>query len=182
MVRYAACLSYSACAQAEQNIPVREAELEAAKDKQTRAYQLSYENAFENEITDEDFTYLNEYISEVKRTEKEAAAAVAAIQPAQEAYDSADKAYREAMAVYTNALADVAVCRDDYNNYLIAEEKNSVATVSEKKDTVVSSNISGTYKSVQTGDMASPAPYGVAAGVSFITALWAVMRRKRNRS
>lgn len=180
--QYALEVAREVYAQAEQNIPVREAELEAAKDKQARAYQLSYENAFENEITDKDFAYLNDYISEVKRTEKEAASAAAALQPVQEAYDSADKAYREAMAVYSNALADVAVCRDDYNNYLIAEEKNSVATVSEKKDTVVSSNISGTYKSVQTGDMASPAPYSVAAGVSFITALWAVMRRKRNRS
>lgn len=180
--QYALEVAREVYAQAEQNIPVREAELEAAKDKQARAYQLSYENAFENEITDKDFAYLNDYISEVKRTEKEAASAAAALQPVQEAYDSADKAYREAMAVYSNALADVAVCRDDYNNYLIAEEKNSVATVSEKKDTVVSSNISGTYKSVQTGNMASLAPYGAAMGVSFITALWAVMRRKRNRS
>ena len=180
--QYALEAAREAYAQAEKNIPVREAELEAAKDKQARAYQLSYENAYENEITDEDFAYLNEYISEVKRTEKEAATAAAALQPAQEAYDSADKAYREALAVYTNALADVAVCQDDYNNYLIAEKKESTTEVSEKKDIVVSSNMAGTYESVQTGRMASPAPYGAAMGISFVTALWAVLRRKRNRS
>ena len=93
-----------------------------AQSKEERAKALSYDAAFLNQITDPDFTYLNDEISKVKDAQSREALLQKAYDAAKQKAAESEEAYGQAKLENVRTLAELAVAQTTYDKYL-AEQK-----------------------------------------------------------
>ena len=159
--------------QAEADLEAAIQAYEDAKDLKGRADLLSYEDALETPITDEDFTYLNDYINAIADAD---AAVVAAQKTAEEkkaTLKEAQKVYDDAKAAHLVTLANLAAAQADYDRF--AQEEADRLAAENAKATAVTLDATAT-KAARTGDNAPIIGY-VAAGTLALAAV-AVARPK----
>ena len=159
--------------QAEADLEAAIQAYEDAKDLKGRADLLSYEDALETPITDEDFTYLNDYINAIADAD---AAVVAAQKTAEEkkaTLKEAQKVYDDAKAAHLVTLANLAAAQADYDKF--AQEEADRQAAENAKATAVTLDATAT-KAARTGDNAPIIGY-VAAGTLALAAV-AVARPK----
>ena len=80
-----------------------------AQSKEERAKALSYDTAFLNQITDPDFTYLNDEISKVKDAQSREALLQKAYDAAKQKAAESEEAYGQAKLENVRTLAELAV-------------------------------------------------------------------------
>ena len=80
-----------------------------AQSKEERAKELSYDTAFLNQITDPDFTYLNDEISKVKDAQSREALLQKAYDAAKQKAAESEEAYGQAKLENVRTLAELAV-------------------------------------------------------------------------
>ena len=118
---------------ADANLKEKHAELVKAVNFREKADQLSYEDALGNDITDEDFAYLNDYTALVKARKAEAEEAVAVYLKANKNLADAKTAYTEAKTANAAAIAELAIAQTEYDAELKAEEDKKKAEEEAKK-------------------------------------------------
>ena len=118
---------------ADANLKEKHAELVKAVNFREKADQLSYEDALENDITDEDFAYLNDYTALVKARKAEAEEAVAVYLKANKNLADTKTAYTEAKTANAAAIAELAIAQTEYDAELKAEEDKKKAEEEAKK-------------------------------------------------
>ena len=183
---------------AKQNAATCNRNLAAAKDKLERAGGLSYVDAYENGVADEDFAFLNEYIMLVKQAENESDKAAVALAEAREGYAMAYGAYQQALTEYSSALSDVAICQEDYNGFLAlsgtagntntsgtgsadADQMSAVTGISSASgDEAASIDIttSNDISDVKTSDAENAGVYGAIAAGALAAGILAVRKKK----
>ena len=104
-----------------------------AQSKEERAKALSYDAAFLNQITDPDFTYLNDEISKVKDAQSREALLQKAYDAAKQKAAESEEAYGQAKLENVRTLAELAVAQTTYDKYL-AEQKAQEAAAQAKAD------------------------------------------------
>ena len=102
-----------------------------AQSKEERAKALSYDAAFLNQITDPDFTYLNDEISKVKDAQSREALLQKAYDAAKQKAAESEEAYGQAKLENVRTLAELAVAQTTYDKYL-AEQKAQEAAPRQK--------------------------------------------------
>lgn len=159
--------------QAQEDLKAAIQAYEEAKDLKGRADLLSYEDALETPVTDEDFAYLNDYINAIA----DADAAVVAVQKLADekaaALADAKKVYEDAKADHKITLANLAAAQADYDRF--AQEEADRLAAENAKATAVTLDATAT-KAARTGDNAPIIGY-VAAGTLALVAV-AVARPK----
>ena len=172
-----------------------------AQSKEERAKALSYDAAFLNQITDPDFTYLNDEISKVKDAQSREALLQKAYDAAKQKAAESEEAYGQAKLENVRTLAELAVAQTTYDKYL-AEQKAQEAAVQakadeesrketekirqvfEQKDAVDkydNSKISQKAMSVKTGDKANAGGMLAVAGVAGMIAALAQKIKRREQ-
>ena len=146
-----------------------------AQSKEERAKALSYDAAFLNQITDPDFTYLNDEISKVKDAQSREALLQKAYDAAKQKAAESEEAYGQAKLENVRTLAELAVAQTTDDKYLAEQkaqeaaaqakadeesrkETEKIRQVFEQKDAVDkydNSKISQKAMSVKTGDKAN---------------------------
>lgn len=170
-----------------------------AQSKEERAKALSYDAAFLNQITDPDFTYLNDEISKVKDAQSREALLQKAYDAAKQKAAESEEAYGQAKLENVRTLAELVVAQTTYDKYL-AEQKAQEAAVQakadeesrketekirqvfEQKDAVDkydNSKISQKAMSVKTGDKANAGGMLAVAGVAGMIAALAQKIKRR---
>ena len=91
------------------------ADLEIAKDKQVRAESITFEDAKEEAIVDEEFAYLNEFIQAIRDAET-------AKTQADEAYDVAEADLAEKSETFKNVNARYLAVKAQYDKLLAEKE------------------------------------------------------------
>lgn len=154
---------------------------------------MSYDAAFLNQITDPDFTYLNDEISKVK----DAQSREALLQKAAES----EEAYGQAKLENVRTLAELAVAQTTYDKYLAEQkaqeaaaqakadeesrkETEKIRQVFEQKDAADkydNSKISQKAMSVKTGDKANAGGMLAVAGVAGMIAALAQKIKRREQ-
>ena len=169
-----------------------------AQSKEERAKALSYDAAFLNQITDPDFTYLNDEISKVKDAQSREALL-------QKAYDAAKQKAAESEEAYGQAKLEnvrtLAVAQTTYDKYLAEQkaqeaaaqakadeesrkETEKIRQVFEQKDAADkydNSKISQKAMSVKTGDKANAGGMLAVAGVAGMIAALAQKIKRREQ-
>ena len=87
-----------------------------AQSKEERAKALSYDAAFLNQITDPDFTYLNDEISKVKDAQSREALLQKAYDAAKQKAAESEEAYGQAKLENVRTLAELAVAQTTYDS------------------------------------------------------------------
>ena len=172
-----------------------------AQSKEERAKALSYDTAFLNQITDPDFTYLNDEISKVKDAQSREALLQKAYDAAKQKAAESEEAYGQAKLENVRTLAELAVAQTTYDKYLAEQkaqeaaaqakadeesrkETEKIRQVFEQKDAVDkydNSKISQKAMSVKTGDKANAGGMLAAAGVSGMIAALAQKIKRREQ-
>ena len=83
---------------------------------------MSYDAAFLNQITDPDFTYLNDEISKVKDAQSREALLQKAYDAAKQKAAESEEAYGQAKLENVRTLAELAVAQTTYDKYLDGTE------------------------------------------------------------
>lgn len=172
-----------------------------AQSKEERAKALSYDAAFLNQITDPDFTYLNDEISKVKDAQSREALLQKAYDAAKQKAAESEEAYGQAKLENVRTLAELAVAQTTYDKYL-AEQKAQEAAVQAKADEESrketekirqvfeqkdaadkydNSKISQKAMSVKTGDKANAGGMLAVAGVAGMIAALAQKIKRREQ-
>ena len=172
-----------------------------AQSKEERAKALSYDAAFLNQITDPDFTYLNDEISKVKDAQSREALLQKAYDAAKQKAAESEEAYGQAKLENVRTLAELAVAQTTYDKYL-AEQKAQEAAVQAKADEESrketekirqvfeqkdaadkydNSKISQKAMSVKTGDKANAGGMLAVAGVAGMIAALAKKIKRREQ-
>ena len=172
-----------------------------AQSKEERAKALSYDTAFLNQITDPDFTYLNDEISKVKDAQSREALLQKAYDAAKQKAAESEEAYGQAKLENVRTLAELAVAQTTYDKYLAEQkaqeaaaqakadeesrkETEKIRQVFEQKDAVDkydNSKISQKAMSVKTGDKANAGGMLAAAGVAGMIAALAQKIKRREQ-
>ena len=170
-----------------------------AQSKEERAKALSYDAAFLNQITDPDFTYLNDEISKVKDAQSREALLQKAYDAAKQKAAESEEAYGQAKLENVRTLAELAVAQTTYDKYLAEQkaqeaaaqakadeesrkETEKIRQVFEQKDAVDkydNSKISQKAMSVKTGDKANAGGMLAVAGVAGMIAALAQKIKRR---
>lgn len=170
-----------------------------AQSKEERAKALSYDAAFLNQITDPDFTYLNDEISKVKDAQSREALLQKAYDAAKQKAAESEEAYGQAKLENVRTLAELVVAQTTYDKYLAEQKAQEAATqakadeesrketekirqVFEQKDAVDkydNSKISQKAMSVKTGDKANAGGMLAVAGVAGMIAALAQKIKRR---
>ena len=178
-----------------------EAALADAQSKEERAKALSYDAAFLNQITDPDFTYLNDEISKVKDAQSREALLQKAYDAAKQKAAESEEAYGQAKLENVRTLAELAVAQTTYDKYLAEQkaqeaaaqakadeesrkETEKIRQVFEQKDAVDkydNSKISQKAMSVKTGDKANAGGMLAVAGVAGMIAALAQKIKRREQ-
>lgn len=172
-----------------------------AQSKEERAKALSYDAAFLNQITDPDFTYLNDEISKVKDAQSREALLQKAYDAAKQKAAESEEAYGQAKLENVRTLAELAVAQTTYDKYLAEQkaqeaaaqakadeesrkETEKIRQVFEQKDAVDkydNSKISQKAMSVKTGDKANAGGMLAVAGVAGMIAALAQKIKRREQ-
>ena len=172
-----------------------------AQSKEERAKALSYDAAFLNQITDPDFTYLNDEISKVKDAQSREALLQKAYDAAKQKAAESEEAYGQAKLENVRTLAELAVAQTTYDKYLAEQKAQEAAAqakadeesrketekirhVFEQKDAVDkydNSKISQKAMSVKTGDKANAGGMLAVAGVAGMIAALAQKIKRREQ-
>ena len=170
-----------------------------AQSKEERAKALSYDAAFLNQITDPDFTYLNDEISKVKDAQSREALLQKAYDAAKQKAAESEEAYGQAKLENVRTLAELVVAQTTYDKYLAEQkaqeaaaqakadeesrkETEKIRQVFEQKDAVDkydNSKISQKAMSVKTGDKANAGGMLAVAGVAGMIAALAQKIKRR---
>ena len=172
-----------------------------AQSKEERAKALSYDAAFLNQITDPDFTYLNDEISKVKDAQSREALLQKAYDAAKQKAAESEEAYGQAKLENVRTLAELAVAKTTYDKYLAEQkaqeaaaqakadeesrkETEKIRKVFEQKDAVDkydNSKISEKAMSVKTGDKANAGGMLAVVGVAGMIAALAQKIKRREQ-
>lgn len=172
-----------------------------AQSKEERAKALSYDAAFLNQITDPDFTYLNDEISKVKDAQSREALLQKAYDAAKQKAAESEEAYGQAKLENVRTLAELAVAKTTYDKYLAEQkaqeaaaqakadeesrkETEKIRQVFEQKDAVDkydNSKISQKAMSVKTGDKANAGGMLAVVGVAGMIAALAQKIKRREQ-
>lgn len=172
-----------------------------AQSKEERAKALSYDAAFLNQITDPDFTYLNDEISKVKDAQSREALLQKAYDAAKQKAAESEEAYGQAKLENVRTLAELAVAQTTYDKYLAEQkaqeaaaqakadeesrkETEKIRQVFEQKDAADkydNSKISQKAMSVKTGDKANAGGMLAVAGVAGMIAALAQKIKRREQ-
>ena len=172
-----------------------------AQSKEERAKALSYDAAFLNQITDPDFTYLNDEISKVKDAQSRESLLQKAYDAAKQKAAESEEAYGQAKLENVRTLAELAVAQTTYDKYLAEQkaqeaaaqakadeesrkETEKIRQVFEQKDAVDkydNSKISQKAMSVKTGDKANAGGMLAVAGVAGMIAALAQKIKRREQ-
>ena len=172
-----------------------------AQSKEERAKALSYDAAFLNQITDPDFTYLNDEISKVKDAQSREALLQKAYDAAKQKAAESEEAYGQAKLENVRTLAELVVAQTTYDKYLAEQkaqeaaaqakadeesrkETEKIRQVFEQKDAVDkydNSKISQKAMSVKTGDKANAGGMLAVAGVAGMIAALAQKIKRREQ-
>ena len=172
-----------------------------AQSKEERAKALSYDAAFLNQITDPDFTYLNDEISKVKDAQSREALLQKAYDAAKQKAAESEEAYGQAKLENVRTLAELAVAQTTYDKYLAEQkaqeaaaqakadeesrkETEKIRQVFEQKDAVDkydNSKISQKAMSVKTGDKANAGGMLAVVGVAGMIAALAQKIKRREQ-
>ena len=172
-----------------------------AQSKEERAKALSYDAAFLNQITDPDFTYLNDEISKVKDAQSREALLQKAYDAAKQKAAESEEAYGQAKLENVRTLAELAVAQTTYDKYLAEQkaqeaaaqakadeesrkETEKIRQVFEQKDAADkydNSKISQKAMSVKTGDKANAGGMLAVAGVAGMIAALAKKIKRREQ-
>ena len=170
-----------------------------AQSKEERAKALSYDAAFLNQITDPDFTYLNDEISKVKDAQSREALLQKAYDAAKQKAAESEEAYGQAKLENVRTLAELAVAQTTYDKYLAEQkaqeaaaqakadeesrkETEKIRQVFEQKDAADkydNSKIAQKAMSVKTGDKANAGGMLAVAGVAGMIAALAQKIKRR---
>ena len=161
--------------------------LNKAQDKLKRAQGLSFEAAKENEITDPDFAYLNDYVARAKAAEKKAEDANAAVSALAEALEKAKAEYEKAKKARELAELNLMLAQAEYDMFAPQEkpeepkpEGQTPAGKPEQKPEKPSGQEDSKDKASATGDVNDMTQAAVAgAGAVGILALLKSRFRKR---
>ena len=161
--------------------------LNKAQDKLKRAQGLSFEAAKENEITDPDFAYLNDYVARAKAAEKKAEDANAAVSALAEALEKAKAEYEKAKKARELAELNLMLAQAEYDMFAPQEkpeepkpEGQTPAGKPEQKPEKPSGQEDSKDKAPATGDVNDMTQAAVAgAGAVGILALLKSRFRKR---
>ena len=129
----------------------------------------------ENAVTDEEFTYLNAYVEEIRKTEQAVLDRQAEYEEAAGRLEEAEKAYEDAKKRHTETLADLALAQADYDRL------KPIQTATETSGTKKQQNENKKQTtSPKTGDQI---PAGAAASMAIVSlaAGGAAVSRKRRR-
>ena len=104
-----------------------------AQEKLAIANRLNLKDALETPITEDGFTYLNDYVEKVKTAQANVESAQTALEQAK--LNTADKktAYETANAKHIEAVADLAIAKANYQKFLDEEEVAKKAEKQPKK-------------------------------------------------
>lgn len=172
-----------------------------AQSKEERAKALSYDAAFLNQITDPDFTYLNDEISKVKDAQSREALLQKAYDAAKQKAAESEEAYGQAKLENVRTLAELEVAQTTYDKYLAEQkaqeaaaqakadeesrkETEKIRQVFEQKDAVDkydNSKISQKAMSVKTGDKANAGGMLAVVGVAGMIAALAQKIKRREQ-
>ena len=172
-----------------------------AQSKEERAKALSYDAAFLNQITDPDFTYLNDEISKVKDAQSREALLQKAYDAAKQKAAESEEAYGQAKLENVRTLAELAVAQTTYDKYLAEQkaqeaaaqakadeesrkETEKIRQVFEQKDAADkydNSKIAQKAMSVKTGDKANAGGMLAVAGVAGMIAALAQKIKRREQ-
>ena len=172
-----------------------------AQSKEERAKALSYDAAFLNQITDPDFTYLNDEISKVKDAQSREALLQKAYDAAKQKAAESEEAYGQAKLENVRTLAELVVAQTTYDKYLAEQkaqeaaaqakadeesrkETEKIRQVFEQKDAVDkydNSKISQKAMSVKTGDKANAGGMLAVVGVAGMIAALAQKIKRREQ-
>lgn len=172
-----------------------------AQSKEERAKALSYDAAFLNQITDPDFTYLNDEISKVKDAQSREALLQKAYDAAKQKAAESEEAYGQAKLENVRTLAELTVAQTTYDKYLAEQkaqeaaaqakadeesrkETEKIRQVFEQKDAVDkydNSKISQKAMSVKTGDKANAGGMLAVVGVAGMIAALAQKIKRREQ-
>ena len=172
-----------------------------AQSKEERAKALSYDAAFLNQITDPDFTYLNDEISKVKDAQSREALLQKAYDAAKQKAAESEEAYGQAKLENVRTLAELAVAQTTDDKYLAEQkaqeaaaqakadeesrkETEKIRQVFEQKDAVDkydNSKISQKAMSVKTGDKANAGGMLAVVGVAGMIAALAQKIKRREQ-
>lgn len=172
-----------------------------AQSKEERAKALSYDAAFLNQITDPDFTYLNDEISKVKDAQSREALLQKAYDAAKQKAAESEEAYGQAKLENVRTLAELAVAQTTYDKYLAEQkaqeaaaqakadeesrkETEKIRQVFEQKDAADkydNSKIAQKAMSVKTGDKANAGEMLAVAGVAGMIAALAQKIKRREQ-
>ncbi len=172
-----------------------------AQSKEERAKALSYDAAFLNQITDPDFTYLNDEISKVKDAQSREALLQKAYDAAKQKAAESEEAYGQAKLENVRTLAELVVAQTTYDKYLAEQkaqeaaaqakadeesrkETEKIRQVFEQKDAADkydNSKISQKAMSVKTGDKANAGGMLAVAGVAGMIAALAQKIKRREQ-
>ena len=165
--------------EAEQSVQEKEQALIVAKDLFERAKLLSLDDAMENEITDDAYSYLNAKVRALKNASAEKNAAIQELAVAQVQYDDAAKVYEDAKKEHIVTLANLAIAQAAYDKFAPkkSEEKSDIkapATENKKETKNTSKN------TVKTGDNANTTG-ALAMMAGSLVAIGAVLTGKKKR-
>lgn len=110
-------------ADAEEQVRVCQEELDRKAAMMDRASSFSYESALEKPIDDEDFAYLNEFITKQREAEASVKTSADALVAAKDAREAAEGAFNESYDAWVEALALQAQAQADYDE-LLAQDSN----------------------------------------------------------
>lgn len=154
-----------------------------AQSKEERAKTLSYDAAFLNQITDPDFTYLNDEISKVKDAQSREALLQKAYDAAKQKAAESEEAYGQAKLENVRTLAELAAAqaKADEESRKEIEKIRQVFEQKDAADKYDNSKIAQKAMSVKTGDKANAGGMLAVAGVAGMIAALAQKIKRREQ-